>query len=292
MPQMITIGQIIDKTLHLYQKHFTGYAQIGAALFFSVPLVIAASIAFPLIHDPLTAAIVSGSLTFVNFFVALFAGYFVNNGFIFATMAYDEEKKEDLPAFRNAARSRLLAAFLQGLVLFLMLLGAACLLLPGIVLFVATSFMDNAGVALPALGMFLLFAGGVTGVGLLAWFSVIFPFAPLALIVQKMKVVESVKAAFALVRGRWWSTMIRVLIPKLTFGAILVFVQIVIVFLFFVLSAALAPATEVIGETTAAILVASLQQIAVTAIAAITTPVFVIADFYVFSDLVATRRAS
>lgn len=292
MAQLISIGQIIDNAFHLYQKHFTNYARIGAWLFLTVPLLIAANAVFPIIDNPITAAIVIGSITFVNTVLTILVGYFVSNSYVFSTDAYEEGKKSDPEAIRGLAWSRVGHVFVQGVLLALMLFLAVCLLLPGIGLFVASSLTENPGVVLPSLGTFLLFAGGAAAVGLVAWFGVIFAFAPFTLLLERRGIIESIKRAFALVRGRWWATMVRVMIPKLTMGVIVLFLQLIVIFFFFIISSGLAPLSAAIGETAVTVVVSALQQLAVIAVAAVTTPAFVIADYYVFKNLAATRRAS
>ncbi len=292
MAQLISIGQVIDNTFHLYQKHFGSYVRIGSWLFLSVPLFVLSTVLAPLMKDTVTAIFVIGGITVVNTILTIIVGYFVGNGFIFATDAYHEEKKSDPATLRQKAWSRVGAAFTQGILLALMLLGAACLVLPGVGLFVASTFMENPGVVVPALGMFLLFAGCVAAGLLVIWFAVIFAFAPMALIVEQRSVVDAIRRAFALVRGRWWATMIRVFIPKATLGIIIFFGQMLIVLFFFILTTGLAPVAETIGEGTVVIILAVLQQLAVIGVAAVTTSAFVIADYYVFRDLVATRRTT
>lgn len=294
MSQQISIGQIIDKTFHVYQKHFLAYAKHGMWLFVTLPLSIL--ILEPIVHlfsdNIFTIAIIVAIAMLVNFVVAIIMGNFVSNGFIFATDAFDKEKTVTQASLQKSAWSRLGAACGQSVVLFVILALAALLLIPGLGLFMSSSYTETPGVVLPALGMFLLFAGGVAALVLIVWFAVIFPFAPMKLIVERQGVFASIKGAFALVRGRWLATAVRVLIPKIVFGVIVAFVQIVVVFFFYVITAAMVPVSELIGESTAAILIYILQTAAVLAVTALTTPAFVIADYYVYRDLVATRNAS
>lgn len=292
MAQLISIGQIIDKTFHLYQKHFISYVRIGVWLFLSVPLLILVNIIFPLIHDPLTSVIVVGAITLVNTVLTLIVSYFVSNALIFSTEAYEEGKKSNPQAIREAAWSRVGHVFVQGLLLALMLVLAMCLLIPGVGLLIVSSLTETESVVLPSLGMFLLFAGGVTAAALVAWFGVVFPFAPFSLLLERRGIVESIRHAFALVRGRWWATMVRVIVPKLTMGIIVLFLQLLIVFFFFIISAGLAPMSELIGENAVTVIMSALQQLAIIAVAAVSTPAFIIADYYVFKDLAATRRAT
>lgn len=292
MAQLISIGQIIDKTFHLYQKHFTSYVRIGAWLFLSIPLLVIANIIYPMISNPITAVIVIGSVTFINTVLTIIISYFVSNSYVFSTDAYEEGKKSDPETIRDAAWSRVGHVFVQGLLLALLLILAICLLLPGIGLLIASSLTETPSVVLPSLGMFLLFAGGVTAAGLVAWFSIVFAFAPFSLLLEKRGIIESIKRAFALVRGRWWAAMVRVMIPKLTMGVIVLFLQLLVIFFFFIFAAGLAPLSEAIGETAVTVIVSALQQLAVIGVAAVTTPAFIIADYYVFKDLAATRRAT
>lgn len=292
MAQLISIGQIIDKTFHLYQKHFINYVRIGVWLFLSVPLLMLADIIFPLVSDPFTAIIMTGSVMLVNTVLTLIVGYFVSNAFVFSTDAYEEGKKSNPETIRANAWSRVGHAFVQGLLLALMLIAAVSLLLPGIGLFIASSYMEQPGVVLPALGMFLLFAGGVTATILVGWFSIVFALTPFTLLVERRGITESIRRAFALVRGRWWATMARILIPKLTMGVIVLFIQMLIMFFFFIISTGATPLSAFIGETTVTTIMSGLQNLAVIGVAAVTTPAFIIADYYVFKDLAATRRAS
>ena len=65
-----------------------------------------------------------------------------------------------------------------------------------------------------------------------------------------------------------------------------------IVYFFYVITAAMVPVSELIGQTATLIILYVLQTFAVIAVTAVTTPAFVIADYYVYNDLTATRNAS
>lgn len=294
MSQQLSIGQIIDKTFHVYTKHLLAYAKHGMWLLVTLPLSVL--VLEPIVHlfsnNIFTIVIIVATALFVNFVIAIVTGNFVSNGFIFATDAFDKEKTVTQAGLQKSAWSRLGAAFSQSVVLFVTLALTALLLVPGLGLFMSSSYMEAPGVVLPALGIFLLFAGGIAALVLIVWFAVIFPIAPMKLIVERQGVFASIKGAFALVRGRWWATAVRVLIPKLVFGVIVAFVQIVVVFFFYIVAMAMVPVSELIGEIATSIIVYTLQSAAVLVVTAFTTPAFVIADYYVYRDLIATRNAS
>lgn len=292
MTQLITIGQIIDQTLHLYQKRFGSFVRIGAWLFLTLPLLVVAEAIALGTGGSLASIIALGAIVVINTIVAIILGYFVTNGLVFSTDAFVQGAVLDGDKLRHKAWSRVGGMFAQGLLLGLMLVGALLLMLPGIGAFVVTSFIENPGVVLPSLGMFLFFAGVAGALILVAWFGVIFPFAPFALLIEDRGIVPGIRRAFALVKGRWWATMVRVLVPKLTFGVIVLFGQLIIIVFVLVISAGLAPMVEIIGTSAVNIITSTLQQIAITAVAVVTTPAFIIADYYVFRNLVETRRGT
>ena len=150
MSQQISIGQIIDKTFHVYQKHFLAYAKHGMWLFVTLPLSIL--ILEPIVHlfsdNIFTIAIIVAIAMLVNFVVAIIMGNFVSNGFIFATDAFDKEKPLHRQAYKKA-RGHALAACGQSVVLFVILALAALLLIPGLGLFMSSSYTETPGVVLP-----------------------------------------------------------------------------------------------------------------------------------------------
>lgn len=289
MSQLISVGQIIDQTLHLYQKHFVNYVRIGAWLLLSMPLFIVINIVFPLVEESFSGMLVVAGIAMLNTVLAIMIGYFVTNQLIFTTETLDREKKLETKSLRRRAWSRVGAMFVQGVLLGIMLVAAALLLAPSLIIFMVGSWQNDLGVVLPSLGMFLFFAGGVGAFILIAWFAVIFPFAPFSLLLEERGIAEGIRRAFALVNGRWWSTMLRVFIPKLTFGVIIIFSQIIISIIATIIVTGMAPMTELIGATTVSIMSSTIQQFAFTAVAAVTTPALIIADYYVFQNLVATR---
>ncbi len=290
MIQLISIGQIVDKTFHLYEKHFGDYMRIALWMLLGVPLIIVSMVLFPLFADSFAGTLAVVILMFLNALFALCIGYGIFGGVVLSTSAFEVGKK---PASIRAQIPNIVAKlFLQGLALGILVLGACLLVLPGVGMLFISALQEHSGVVLPSLGMFFLFFGGVTSAILIAYCIVVFPMAPLSLMLEKGGVVASIRRAFALVKGRWWATMLRVLVPKLTLLVIILFVQLLISLLMFVLSAALVPATEFIDQSALEIFVGAISQILSTLVAAVTAPVFIIADYYVFQSLVATRTSA
>lgn len=282
---LISIGQVVDQSIHHYRTRFTELMEIALWLFAGIPFAILGRALKPEVTDVLSPQlVVSGVLGLIAVALTAFAGAWVLTGIVALVRAQHAGNKIDLRAIRKTAWKRVWHMVALLIAIVALVLGALLLVLPGFILTILPALTSIPSI-LAGLGVFMLFAGGVASLVILAWLGITLSLAPAALVLGEQSAFGAIGYARKLVEGRWWAVMFRMIIPKLTILVLVFFAQYV---LFNVLGLAIASMTS-ISFTTASVLYDSLKNIMLTGLTTLMVPMYVIADYYVYDSLVDTR---
>lgn len=276
MSALISVGQVIDQSVHHFRKQFQALMSVSLFLFAGMPLLIVSSLVYS--TDSFARVIVALVCQVLGLVITTVAGIWVFNALVLMVDGQAKNKKIGLENVQKLAWKKFFPAIGVSLLVSLLIVSTVLFFVPGYSLVFVMA--QGTSILTYAVGAFLIFAGGVAAICTSAWLGVTYIFAPYGLLLEDLRIKASLTRAHTLVKGRWWATMVRVLIPKVTILIVLLFVQYLLTVVLSVLSASL-------GES-------SLQGFAILAnlfkvgFSVIATPLFVIADYYVFRSLIDT----
>ncbi len=285
MASLITVGQIIDSSLDHYRKHFKELLAISLWLVVaSIPSIVG-QLLTPFGGDG-TRLVAADWITFV---LTLLGGILVIivSLWMYATLvlAIDEQAKGKRTSIKDLSRigwKKFLPYLLLTLLLAAIFIGMALIVAPGLILIAMSGIKENAQ-ELAGIGAPLFLIGGLVSLILIAKYGVELSFAPYILLLENKTPTQAVKMSSALVKGRWWSTLLRFAVPKLIYF-LLIFLAQVIIFtaLGFLMSIA-------VGSTAGALLVGAVTLLMGVLIPVITTPIIIATDYYLYDSLEKTR---
>ncbi len=285
MASLISLGQVIDKTIAHYRKHFVELLSITAWIVIaSIPAALAKLLQpYTVDTEPTPLHIFTLVLNYSGAILLAVVSTWALLSIIIAvgeqaSGATRDQKAEGKRAWKLFF-SYVWISVLVGLVV------AAILVPPflGIILILIDGARNTSSV-LSSIGGVLLLVGAFISFVLLVKYSIQYGFAPYSLVLNKEHGVKALQHSASLVSGRWWDTFFRFVIPKLIY-ALVVFV------LNFLLLAALAIILMIIFTDS------SLYQgignatwfILSSIITALSVPLLAVTDFYIYDSLRNTR---
>ena len=176
--------------------------------------------------------------------------------------------------------SYILMGFLRGLAIFLPLL----FILPGLTMLIVNILADG-GMILGALGLILTFLGTVSAIAGCFYLAMNLSFSGFELMLNGQRVVHSLKSSMELVKGRFWQTSIRLILPKLVYSIPIAVFQIGAIALLNIGLASLSTINDDVIFKIADIS-GSLITMGITALAA---PIILISDYLVYESLRKTK---
>jgi hypothetical protein len=305
MANLISIGQVFDKTVEHYKEHFAELIGISAWMVVAaVPAAVAKFIA-PFTEDNTLNGLDWTVIILNNVGGLLLTVVSILTLIMIVLAAQDHVNGTKIPiAKRVAVARKLFFPYVWTSFLFV-LLAALALAIPFLGwLLIILSPATNIGFILSAIGAILLAAGGIIAVVLIIKFTIQYSFAPYSLILTeepKMKTVKessvgaaikqmfsagirSMKNSSALVKGRWWATFFRFVIPQFIYAlalSLISFLALSGLMILIALTLGPNPLGEGVGNG-----VWLLLSMAVTALF---TPLIALTDFYIFDSLRKTR---
>ncbi|MFH1631403.1 MAG: hypothetical protein ABIA47_00035 [bacterium] len=288
MPQLISVGQVIDQSWDFFTKHFQTLMKISLWSFVISIVWIIGTIFAP-IGDPalsilggFTAAEGAGIIimALASFPIAPIISVWILVTLMMTVAPLVAGKKVNAREMFKGGWKMFVpyvwVALLKGLVLLL----PALLLVPGIVLIFVNASVEG-GAVLGAISVLLTFAGALAGVVISIMLTIELNFIGFELILENNRGGKALSASRALVKGRFWKTFWRLIIPKLVFyfGGFLV--QAVLMVLFSVLLATAAS----MGDETVLRISNMFAHVISIATVVLVTPIVVLADYLVFDSL-------
>lgn len=288
MSSLISLGQVIDKTIAHYKKHFVELLSITAWIVIaSVPAAVAKLLqpyvvgteatplhVFTIVLNNVGALLVGVVSVWVLLTIIIAIGEQASG----ATRDLKAQGKKAWKLFFSYVWVSILMALIVAVILIPPFLGIALVLIDNV---------RGTATALSSIGGILLLVGTLISFILLVKYTIQYGFAPYSLVLDNAKGVKALKHSAELVSGRWWSTFFRFVIPKLIY-ALVVFV------LNFVLLAALAIILVItVSDITIYQGVGNATWMLLSSIVtALSIPLIAVTDFYIYDSLRSTLGRS
>jgi hypothetical protein len=288
MASLISIGQVIDSSIEHYRKHFKELLAIVLWIVVAAIPSIVGKILAP-IGDNAEAGAgdwISFSLSLAGSILGVIVGVWVYAAVVLAINSQASGAKTDLKKISKASWKVFWPYLGLTITLAAIFLGIALIVAPGAALLFVSSVREAAAgsTVLAALGTPLFFIGGIISLVLLAKYSIELAFAPFLLLLEGRSITAAVKGSIALVRGRWWSTFFRFVIPKLIYF-LLVFVLSLVIF------TALELVMRLLSDSSpvSVLLIYTFSLFLSNLLTALLTPLLITNDFYLYKSLRETR---
>lgn len=287
MNKLITVGQLLDQTWDHYRDNFKELMTVSAwMLILAVVDVIALSF-YPPASKLLGQATYTGAETFGVILSSISSGLLAPLLGLWLLIALARLVRNQLAGRPGMAKKAMSEGFqLFGPALYISLLILAVLVFalviglgPAFILAAILQYMG--GTALVILFNLLLMAGLIVSFVLVLIWGVRFVLAPFALFLEDKRGLPALKRSQELIKGRFWSVLLRLAVPKLLFIVIGVLLLMVVQYV------------VGLGITGAAGLnidvqlrLGTLTQAAVSAVVvALINPLIVIADLILYKNL-------
>lgn len=292
MSKLISIGNIIDYTWDHFTTHFKVLMNITMWLFLVALLTIILNIATPLdftglinetgaIPDLKASELIFGILqAIVVSIVGPVVGVWILLTILQAARLQQSKKSVDVKAIGRNSWSMFISyvwiAFLKGLTILVPLF----LIVPGVVLLI----YNTVGPQIPwlsGIGMLVTFLAVILSLCLVVYAGVVFHFAEYRLVFEGTRGTNAMRESKRLVHGRFFSTLVRIIIPKVVFIIPVVIIQVLLVFLI----ALLIPSVAGLGASAFVKISQTMENIISTTLAVLSTPLFILADYYIYDSL-------
>ena len=287
MAKLISIGEIIDSSWDLYRERFLAYLNIAGWLLPIMILQIIALLFYPSASTLATGASLSGWESFgvilygiSSIIVAPVLGLWIFIALSKAAYAHIRRRSIDTKAVLKESWKWFLPSVLVGILVALIIVGGIAIgLAPAVVFgFLAAWFESNVLLATSSL---LLVLGILVAFILTLRWSIHYVFAPYEVILENSRGKKALTESNKLTRGRFWSVLLRILLPKLLFIIVGVLMMWVLSYL-----CAMVISTVAGLNTDLAIRLATYVEIVIPALIAILlNPLLVLADVVLYKNL-------
>lgn len=288
MAQLITLGAIIDQSIHRFREHFRELLHISLWMLAGYPFYVASLLVYFAAPESETAIIIASGLSVLGSFVMLLAGIVTYGALILGAPDVANGKSINANALLRASIKKISPQFWLWLFVAAVIVATALLPLPGYVLLDQASLPD----AFQLLGLLLFFIGGIAGIILCVRYAVSLIMAPYTLLLEQTPLTKAPQRAIALVKKQWWAVAFRVLMPKVLVLIIMIFLQLIVLTFISVLIAAIVSQNTLVEGGLALSMAATVKDISSALIVAIGTPLFVLSDYYVFASLVSNKNTA
>jgi hypothetical protein len=296
MANLISIGQIIDKSWDHYVAHFKQLMTISLFALIIPVLMIVRLFLSPSGEMQTLAASLEGQYDVLSIIgiiygvlVAIIAipviTIWINIMLIKAVGAQDKKitfsvKQLRADGWKNFLHY-LLVAFLKTIFTILPILA----IVPGLILIFINIYSDG-GAIIGGIGIVLSFIGLIVAAILVVMLGVQLGYAGFEMLLSQKKGMKAIKGSRALIQGRFWATLWRMLISRLIFSLVSGLLMAIAVAISFAITYVI---YEIIQNTTYLVISNSVELLLSSCIAILTTPIFIIADYYIYDSLNKTR---
>jgi len=295
MANLITIGQLIDRSWDHYSGFFKALMKISLWAFILIPLLLIRIFLAPDGEVQSLAIILNGSGSAIAWLGVIFGAIVsiivvpVITIWIYINLvkAIESQNKKKPVSFKELRKygwknffSYLWVAILKSVITSLPLL----LLVPGLIL-IWTNIFYNGGSLWGAASTLITLIGIIAALILIITLGVQLGFSCFERLIADKRGLTAVKGSHALVKGRFWSTLWRLLVPKIVFGIATGLLQIIVILVLLGLTYAFYAISQTTGDV--GILIVSI--LLTTGVAVLTTPIFIIADYLLYDSLLKTK---
>ncbi len=294
MANLISIGQLIDRSWDHYSAFFKQLMKISLWAFILPALMIIRMLLVPSDEVLSLAYLFSGYggvLMWVGIVFAILVSAIAVPAitiwiYINLVKAIESQNKKKSISFKELRKygwktffSYLWVAILKALITALPLL----LLVPGIVLIFSNIYYDG-GTFLGAVSNLIMLVGVVAALVLMIMLGVKLGFSAFERLIANKRGIRAVKGSYRLVHGRFWKTFWRLLITKIVFGIGAGLLHVIIIMLVVGIEFAFFPLAS--GSEAALSIVSLFLE---TGVMVLTVPIFIIVDYFLYDSLIKTR---
>lgn len=223
MKSLISIGDLIDQSWNKYRANMPFFLQLSGwlvlvALLNAIALLLypnAGAIAY---HTKFTAGEVTGVVlyAFSNLLLSPLLGFWVFISLALGAKSVLSGERTSIASIMQETKKRYLSTFAVAILVGLTILLAQVITLgPSIVLGTIGFLMQNAWVLGVANG--LLIIGLIASLILTTRWTLYYMLAPYAAILDRAKNKQALKKSRELTEGKFWSVLLRILLPKFVF---------------------------------------------------------------------------
>jgi hypothetical protein len=285
MAPLISLGQVIDKTIAHYRKHFVELLSITAWIVIASVPAAAAKLLQPYTvgTEPTPLHIFYLVLSYTGAILLAVVSTWVLLSIIIAVAEEASGTARDQKAQGKKAWKLFFSYVWVSILVSLVI---ALILVPpflGLVLIIIDA-ARNTSTVLSSIGGVLLFVGALISFVLLVKYSIQYGFAPYSLVLENEHGVKALQHSATLVSGRWWSTFFRFVIPKLIYALVVFVLNFLLLAVLAILLIVLLGDGQLyqgIGNATWFILSSI--------VTALSLPLIAVTDFYIYDSLRTTR---
>ena len=221
---MISIGQIIDQSWHIYKNNFGPFISVAGWLLISAAInVVALSLHAPasslLTERALTTSENIGAVLLLlnNFIITPLIGIWVVAVLVRLIKAVSDKKRSTLKMITKEGTKLFWPLVIVSLLYSLVLFATLLFLVPGFFFLFAGAGISLVGGTISMIGTLLLIIGIVLATIFIFIWGVRFFLSSFALLVDNFRGRDALRESYRLVQGRFWEVFFRLLIPKLLF---------------------------------------------------------------------------
>ena len=285
MATLISIGQVLDHSLEHCRKH---YKELLAIVLWmvaaSVPTVASKLVALTDTDQALTNGDwLSFSLALLGALLAGVVSFWMYATLTSAIADQAANKRINLSQLYHAGWNVFWKYLGLTILIGLIFLGLSLMTLPGLILLLIGASPAVSSV-FSGLGLPLLFIGGLASLAMVIKLTVQLAFSPFILLLEKRSIIDSITGSMALVRGRWWATLLRFAIPKIIYFLAFFVIGFVVFQAIALLMTVLSTSSQA-----AVMIIYTLTLFLSVLLSVIVVPFIVATDYYLYDSLQKTR---
>ena len=223
MSNLLSVGDLIDQSWNLYRVQFRAFMKLSGWMLIPVVLNILALFLYPTVgaltyHSTLTTSELTGVIlyAFTNFLLSPLLGLWIFISVTQASNAAASGQQIQTVSILRGTKNRYFSALgVIVLITCMIVLAQFITLGPGIILEVVGGWMHN--VIILAAAAILMIIGAFASCILTVRWMLHYYMAPYANIVDGSQSTNALTRSRTLVQGRFWSVLVRVVLPKFVF---------------------------------------------------------------------------
>lgn len=289
MSKLISIGQIIDQSWSHYRKHFQELMKISLWFFLVPLLMIIASLLAP-VGDPVYLAennligpghIVGTAIGIITTLIVIpLLGIWIGINLIQLIEKQAKKKKVDLAKQTKESWKLVLPYLWVSILKGLIVLAPVLLLAPGLAI-ILFGIANGSGAGVGVAGIIFMFLGTLAALVLVVLLAVKLAFVEFDLVLGDKRGVATIKDSMKMVKGRFWATFVRLLIPNALYSVIVVIIQYALLLVYAISLGYLAN----LGDEGIVRIDTVVQNLIGFGLTALSTPLFVIVGYVIYDSL-------
>lgn len=282
MASLISVGQVLDRSAEHVRKH---YVELLAIVLWmvaaSIPTIIGKLLS-PLGGDKtlVSGDWVSFAFSLSGAILVVIASFWMYATLTFAMAHQAKNQAGNVKRYYREGWKVLGKYILLSLTLGAIFTGLVLISAPGLAMLLFGASAQSSSGLWTTIGVPVFFLSLFASFYLIVKYTVGLAFSPFLLLLEKRPVVEAITGSLKLVQGRWWSTAVRFVSPKVVYFLAFFIIT-------FVSGTALKLLTTILASTshTAVLLAFTLSLFLSVFLSVIVTPFILATDYYLYDSL-------